>query len=61
VTAIRPAGPAGGDIRAVNCPLAPERVVCANEKSGGWLVVASRPRMSELRVVTVQADLPAGG
>jgi hypothetical protein len=55
-------GPAGGDIRAVNCPLAaPERVVCANEKSGGWLVVASRPRTSELRLVTVQADLPAGG
>ncbi len=55
-------GPAGGDIRAVNCPLAtPERVVCANQKAGGWLVVASGPRTSELRVVTVQADLPAGG
>jgi hypothetical protein len=55
-------GPAGGVIHGVNCPLAaPERVVCADERSGGWLIVASRARSTDLRVVTVQADLPAGG
>ena len=55
-------GPAGGVIHGVNCPhAAPERVVCADERSGGWLIVASRARTGDLRVVTVQADLPAGG
>jgi hypothetical protein len=55
-------GPVGGVIHGVNCPLAaPEHVVCADERSGGWLVVASHGRTSDLRLVTVQADLPAGG
>jgi len=55
-------GPPGGVIHGVNCPLAaPERVVCADERSGGWLIVASRAQSTDLRVVTVQADLPAGG
>ena len=55
-------GPAGGVIHGVNCPLAaPERVVCADERSSGWVIVATRARSGDLRVVTVQADLPAGG
>lgn len=53
--------PPGGTVRGVNCPLAaPERVVCADERAGGWLVTASGARTADLRRITVQADLPAG-
>jgi hypothetical protein len=53
--------PPGGTVRGVNCPLAaPERVVCADQRAGGWLVTASGARSADLRRITVQADLPAG-
>ena len=55
-------GPSAGAIHAVNCPLAaPAKVVCGDQRSGGWLVQPAPSDVADLRLVTVQADLPASG